>query len=604
MTITINSLKRRPGGRESLRARDHEGDEISIGRDANSDLVIADLSVSLRHAKLAIGKNGDAVFSLLPGCSARINGRLVTGKTASLKPEGKVRIGRFELRIEKPAGPDNITATIEQMETAPTPISAEDEDKVFSLHTALPSKRLMAWVFSLAVIGFFLALPIWADRNPDHARLKSLPVQADLSWNSGKISLMHANLKNDCKSCHVKAFVSVEDKACVDCHKGLVDHADKDDMRATQPHPTGFDAKLDEVSNMFGRPQERCAACHVEHNTKANIIETSQALCTDCHSDLDTHLKDTKLTNVSDFGTDHPEFSPNVITRPSFTNPVFSRMALDKNPKGFSGLKFPHDMHMEKGKAVAKMARKLAGSTTDDRFGFANGVDCADCHRPEAGGALFEPVKMQQDCAMCHDIGFEDDGGYLRTLRHGEPEEVIATMRDFYLAKALGNIRDAEMNTRTRRRPGSAAQIRDLNRRELAFKQADNRTAAKVKSIFSKGGACADCHVIDFPSDPATLDYRVRPISLNDSFYPKSPFNHQSHEVGKLTCKSCHAAETSKLSSDVLLPKIKICRDCHIGEESYRRGGKFAEGTLPTTCLTCHTYHGGLHGALMGKQEK
>lgn len=604
MTVTINNLKRRPGGRESIRARDYEGDAITIGRDASNDLTISDLNISLKHATLGVDENGNGVFSLLPGCSARVNGRLVTGKTTVVAPQSKIGIGRFELRIEKPAGPGNVTATLEQMEAAPIPISAEDEEKVFSLQSALPGKRLMAWVFSLAVLGFFLALPIWAHRNPDNAQVKSLPVQADLSWDSGELSLMHVNLKNDCKVCHVKAFKAVEDKTCVTCHKDLIDHAAPQKMRASRPEPVGFNAKLDEVSNIFGRPPERCAACHVEHNGTQHLIERDQNLCVDCHKDLHNHLKDTKLANVSDFGTDHPEFSPYVITEPSFTNPVFTRMALDKNPKGFSGLKFPHDMHMKKGDAVAKMARKLALSEPDDRYGFADGVDCGDCHRPEAGNALFEPVSMVQDCAMCHDIGFEDDNGYLRTLRHGEPKEVIASMRDFYQAKALGNIRDAEMNSRTRRRPGSAARIRDLNRRELAFRQADIRTAAKVKSIFSKGGACADCHVIEFPTDPASLDYRVRPISLNDSFYPNSTFNHQSHEVGNLTCKSCHATETSKLSSDILLPKIKICRDCHIGEESYRKGGKFAAGTLPSTCLTCHTYHGGPHGALMGQQSK
>ena len=610
MTIIIRTLKIRPGGRESVREREYEKTVLSIGRKTGNDIALTDLHIALKHARLRRQTNGLVTLRLIGTNSARVNNRLITGQARNLKPGTKIRIGYYELRIEEPTAPNTLVITLQQMETVEATISAEDEDTVFGLRRALPGKRIMAWAFSLAILGFFLALPIWAFNNNNEQQVKNLPVQADLSWNSGKISLMHANLKGDCKTCHVKAFEAVKDKTCTECHAKLSDHAKKDDMQATRPHPTGFGAKLDDVSNMFGRPPERCASCHVEHNSKAKIIETSQNLCADCHRDLNKNLKSTKLANVSDFGDAHPQFSPNVITKPSFTKPVYTRMALDKNPKGFSGLKFPHDMHMEKGKGVAKMARKL--STQDgDRYGFADGVDCADCHRPEVGGALFEPVNMQQDCAMCHDIsfdevGFKDDGDYLRTLRHGEPEEVIATIRDFYLAKALANIRDAEMNSRTRRRPGKAARIRDLNRRELAFKQADNRTAAKVKSIFSKGGACYDCHVVDFPEDAASLDYRVRPITLNDSFYPNSPFDHKSHEVGKLECKSCHAAEKSKLSSDVLLPKIEVCRDCHVGVESYKKGGKlgsgkYMQGTLPSTCLTCHTYHGGTHGALMNQ---
>lgn len=234
-------------------------------------------------------------------------------------------------------------------------------------------------------------------------------------------------------------------------------------------------------------------------------------------------------------------------------------------------------------------------STLGLQYAFSDGVDCADCHREEAGGALFEPVTMTQDCAMCHSITFEDDDGFSRTLRHGQPQEVIATMRDFYDAKALGNIRDAEMNSTTRRRPGRAAALRTVNRRELAFKRSDQLTIAKVDAIFSEGGACYDCHVIERPQELSTLEFKVRPISVSDAFYPRSPFDHAAHEIKGLDCESCHAAGTSSLSDDILLPKIELCRECHVGEESYRKGGEFAEGTFPTNCLTCHAFHDGPH---------
>jgi len=599
MSITIRTLKRRPGGRESVRTLEFAGDEISIGRGADNDLAITDLTIALQHAKLTHGQDGIAVLVLFNGCSARINKRLVTGKTRKLPAGSRIRLGRYELHIEETEDPGNITVTLEQVETIETTISANDEYKVFNLASALPSKRIMAWVFSLSVLGFFLMLPIWAFKSPDSDMIKSLPIQADLSWNSGSISLMHANLKNDCKSCHTDAFVAVKDKACFECHTTLKDHASKDNMKIAKPVPSDFGRKLDKISVMFARPVERCASCHVEHNTRAKIIPTSQKLCIDCHRNLDKSMANLKLENVSDFGNDHPQFSPSVITVPDFKSPVMTRMSLDGNPKGSSGLKFPHKLHLKDSGGVARMASRLG-----EKHGFADGLDCADCHRPEAGGALFDPVNMQQDCAVCHDLGFEDDGGYLRTMRHGEPEEVIATMRDFYLAKALSNIRDAEMNSQTRRRPGRASSLRDLNRRELAFKQADNRTAAKVNSIFSKGGACFDCHVIDRPHKKGSLNFRIRPISVNDQFYFKSTFDHKTHDIGNLECQTCHKAKESEFSSDVLLPKIEICRDCHVGEDRYRRGGKMAKGTLPTTCLTCHAYHGGPHAGLMEAPEK
>ncbi len=596
MTITIRNLKRRPGGRESVRERTYETDEINIGREADNDLQLLDLRIALKHAKLKRNANGTASFQMLGGQTATINGRLKT-RDNNLKPGAVIRIGVYEIRIEEPNSPDDLTVTLEQTETVEAAITSADEERVFGLKRTLPGKRIMAWTFSLIVLGLFLAFPIWASKDNHKEAAKALPMQADLAWNSGPISLMHANLKSECATCHTKAFVPVKDQACVECHKQLGDHAKAKDMRQSKPEVSGFDAKLNQVSELFNRPIDRCASCHVEHNSRAKIVPSNQEMCADCHKNLDKSLPHTKLLNVSDFGSDHPEFKPSVITLPSFTSPTFTRISLDENPKGYSGLKFPHKKHLETGGPVAKMAGQIGGKFST---GLGSGVECADCHREEAGGALFEPVNMQQDCAVCHDLVFENDDGYARTLRHGEPDEVIASMRDFYQAKALGNIRDAEMNSRTRRRPGKAATLRDLNRRELAFKQADERTAAKVNAIFSKGGACFDCHEIDKPTDIATLDFAIRPISVNDRFYPKSPFDHESHKIGDLKCETCHEAKASKSSNDVLLPKIKICRDCHIGEKSYAEGGKLAEGTLPSTCLTCHTYHNGPHAEIMG----
>ncbi|MBL4870016.1 MAG: cytochrome c3 family protein [Robiginitomaculum sp.] len=601
MTITVRNLKRRPGGRESIRERTYETDEISIGRETDNDLQLLDLRIALKHARLKRTSDGMASLEMLGGHTANIDGRLKS-RANYLKPGTLIRIGVYELLIEEPSSPDDLTVRLEQVEIVESAITSADENKVFGLKRALPGKRIMAWVFSIAVIGFFLALPIWAAKNKDSAAVKALPIQADLSWNSGEISLMHANLKNDCSTCHTKAFVPVKDKACVECHEKLGDHADIKDLRASKPKLSGFEANLNKVSEMFLRPAERCASCHVEHNSREKIMPASQKLCADCHSNLDKTVPHTMLLNVSDFGSDHPEFRPSIITLPDFNEPKYTRISLSENPKGFSGLKFPHKMHLDRGGSVAKMAGEIGGkfSIVEDSARIGSGVDCADCHRPEAGGALFDPVNMQQDCAVCHDLAFEADDGYTRTLRHGEPDEVIASMRDYYQAQALGNIRDAEMNSRTRRRPGKAASLRDLNRRELAFKQADQRTASKVNAIFSEGGACFDCHEIDRPANITSLDFAIRPISVNGQFYPKSPFDHASHEIGNLTCETCHTARTSESSSDVLLPRIKICQDCHIGIDSYAKGGEMAQGTMPSNCLTCHTYHNGPHAGIMG----
>ena len=39
----------------------------------------------------------------------------------------------------------------------------------------------------------------------------------------------------------------------------------------------------------------------------------------------------------------------------------------------------------------------------------------------------------------------------------------------------------------------------------------------------------------------------------------------------------------SNKSSDVLIPSIKVCRDCHAGERS--------TSLLASTCIDCHRFH-------------
>lgn len=591
MTSTIRNLKRSPTGRESVRERDYPGRKVTIGRDASCDVQLQDLSVALHHASLSSDDQGRVFLTVNTGQRVSVDNRISMGKIGPLKIGSVVKLGSFILTIQPETETAELVAQLEKVETSDEMSTGFDETKVFGLQRALPSKRLMAWMFSALVLALCLILPIFIGQNPKGKIAEATPFQADLFWNSGEVSLLHSNLKHDCKSCHVNSWEAVTDATCLDCHEDLNDHADKPTLKASQGDRDGFDAVLADISDSFGRPADRCTSCHVEHNGQAHIMPSNDGVCSDCHEDLNARLPNTQLENVSNFGTAHPQFKPIIITAPHAVTPTTKRVSLDDLPKGFSGLKFPHDVHLSNTNAVAKMAKTLG-----PEFAFSDGVGCADCHRAETGGALFEPVSMTEDCAMCHSIVFEDDEGQSRTLRHGEPEDVIKSMKDFYDAKALGNIRESSMNTTTRRRPGRASELRTLNRKELAFKRSELQTIAKVDAIFSEGGACYDCHVIDRPEDVSTLEFNVRPISISDAFYTKSLFNHESHEIKGLNCSSCHAAEASKVSGDILLPKIEVCQDCHISEDKFRLGGAVKNGVFPTNCLTCHEYHPNTHG--------
>jgi predicted CXXCH cytochrome family protein len=61
-------------------------------------------------------------------------------------------------------------------------------------------------------------------------------------------------------------------------------------------------------------------------------------------------------------------------------------------------------------------------------------------------------------------------------------------------------------------------------------------------------------------------------------------FDHRDHGNSVTACGTCHAAETSDRASDLLLPGIAVCRDCHAGAHPEK-------GKVTSSCASCHSYH-------------
>jgi hypothetical protein len=110
-----------------------------------------------------------------------------------------------------PAGSDEIQVSVERITDGEAKLSRSDE-RMFSLASAMPSKRATAWLLSLLVLGVFLAWPIKAyyDRQQAEAASKFHP---DSMWSSGKLSQVHGALENNCQACHVKPFEAVREEA-------------------------------------------------------------------------------------------------------------------------------------------------------------------------------------------------------------------------------------------------------------------------------------------------------------------------------------------------------------------------------------------------------
>jgi len=61
----------------------------------------------------------------------------------------------------------------------------------------------------------------------------------------------------------------------------------------------------------------------------------------------------------------------------------------------------------------------------------------------------------------------------------------------------------------------------------------------------------------------------------------KGWFDHASHDTE--SCASCHNVAASMKATDVNLPKIARCRDCHGGQDAHKE--------VPSACALCHDYH-------------
>ena len=78
-----------------------------------------------------------------------------------------------------------------------------------------------------------------------------------------------------------------------------------------------------------------------------------------------------------------------------------------------------------------------------------------------------------------------------------------------------------------------------------------------------------------------TPAWEVAPVYINQHWMPLSRFDHGAH--ASETCESCHAAETSLVSSDILMPDIASCQTCH--------GDEHTDDQLVSVCLDCHSFH-------------
>lgn len=581
MAFILRRISVTRAGKTIVRDRPFAGQDIRIGRDSSNDIHVEDLAVNAHHATLTSQDGRRVTVTASEGLGFDINGRSTERCEFDSASGAELRFGGHRLTVQREG--EAIILLVERMEELSQSAKDVDEIKAFSLAGLLPGRRIGAWGFGLLVLFAFLAGPIWAWYHFRGVDERPAGFHADSSWSSGPLSRAHAALKDDCQSCHVEPFVAVTDTACVSCHTGehkamSAAHANASTatLIAARAPPGMGERALASFAKAFNRPQGRCVECHTEHEGAGRMAATPQQFCADCHDGMSGRIK-TGLGDAADFGVDHPQFRP--LVRPA-PGAKLVRASLDSKPVDVSGLKFPHDTHMAPNGGVARMAASFAG-----RYGFGRaGLQCKDCHSAERDGVSFKPVDMEADCAMCHSLAFEQVGGVTRTLRHGEPAQVIADLTAYY--RATPPARPLQLGGMARRRPGQYAegQVYNIYFREAATRP--SRASEAIAAVFSKGGACYDCHSISAPA--SGNNWRVMPVRQTETHFSKGWFDHAAHEETK--CADCHSsARGSRQASDLLIPGVKQCRECHVGETGDAMVA--VKDPVKSSCAMCHEYH-------------
>lgn len=365
------------------------------------------------------------------------------------------------------------------------------------------------------------------------------------TFRPGEVSPAHAAVIADtghdaCEACHAP-FAGPVTERCIACHPA---HPIHQPTQASTPP---------------------CGDCHSEHRGLDRLTRVPDGRCVDCHGDLRVRpdarprlLGDS--LSIHHFGDDHPDFA--LWREPG--------SAEDPNP-----LRFGHARHLEP-------LRTPEGETVELR--------CADCHRAadashqtignKASGRM-EPVSFEDHCQGCHLLTY-DPGLPDEQAPHATPREVRA-----YLLATFANAEGwRDLSFEERRRRIATDPGRDRNYR---LTEGERRAANRAEGYLFQA-VCAQCHALE----PGPVTPEVAPVSASRDWLPAGAFPHERHGASQgLACADCHDAASSRETTDVLLPGIDTCRDCH-GEEGATAAGR----KVPSACIDCHGYH--LHAADTG----
>ena len=545
ISCLLIQVSRNPQGLPICRESVISGESIQVGRGAACKIHLLDHRVNLLHATMKRSEDGTLYIEGEKDATININGFIV--QSAALSPGTRVEIGPYLLTVEPAPDGHDIALSTELTE----PLPGQDAAKIYraapiSLAALGVSKRKLGFALATGIFFIFLILPLLPAASSAFDKWQAtLPVTLTESWNPGPLSGGHSVFGAKCSTCHQRAFQSVSDDACAGCHKQVAKHLAKDDSHA----------------RVF--KNVRCTDCHLDHRGKAELVLHDPSACVTCHGDIKSKNASTALANVHDFGLDHPPFH---ITLLNGKNVIRARQDEKGRLVEKSGLKYSHQVHLDK-----KGVSSPQGDTV---------MVCKDCHEIDEAGTHFAPMTMQKTCqqSRCHELYFTEpvEG----VAPHGSEREVMNRLREFYAKWLAGSPVE---NMAVCERVGKASGVGNSAKRALdcANDLARKNAAATLFREDGEALECVMCHEIG-PTGDNDVPWKVAPLHINRDWQPGAVFSHSKHDT--VNCTECHDKMNSKTSTEIAMPTIEKCRECHIGDHS-------AKGKIRSVCNSCHRFH-------------
>lgn len=378
-------------------------------------------------------------------------------------------------------------------------------------------------------------------------------------YSGGPMSVRHSQVADSCRDCHRGDFAqrwlhpdrwqADMDLDCLRCHPGPAHHLNQ----------TGF---------LRGQMAASCSVCHQEHHGRPELSELKSEHCTQCHADLKrTAIAEPHSTRclikgdhpfdvqITSFETDHPDFQLMV-----------------KHAEGKAAdptkLAFNHYEHLVPDTDAKRKAFQELLQPMSTRPGVGPGrvrgtlnLQCAFCHQPSGDGAYLKPVRYEQHCRECHPLAVEIGDEAARV-----PHEAPDVVRHFLRSRFAAVLPEGE---------------------DLAIKVFETESTL----YDADPSACSKCHTLDMsdasPDLPPVLEDTGIHRNRRGHEYEGEPrrwlvhsrFDHNAHR--ELRCTQCHTAtEQSRKTSDLLIPAMWLCKQCHS-----------AQGGARTTCVECHGFH-------------